>query len=199
MDKDIVTRTFRDPPVLTTRRLILRKMQKCDAGDMFEYACQPSVTKYLLWEPHANETYTYRYLSYIQSRYRSGDFYDWAVIWRENSKMIGTCGFTRFNLDANSAEVGYVLNPKYWGIGIAAEAVRAVMQFGFSTLNLHRVEAHYMIGNDRSRGVMDKVGMNFEGILRDSILVRGEYVSVGVCSILRDEYEKKYIEICQTN
>lgn len=188
MTHDEITRIFKDPPILETPRLVLRKMQKRDSHDMYEYACRRDVTAYLLWEPHESEFYTYRYLSYIQSRYRAGDFYDWAVAERETDKMIGTCGFTRLNTDANSAEIGYVLNPAYWGRGLAPEAVSEVLRFGFSELRLNRIEARYMVGNDRSRRVMEKVGMTFEGVARESMLVRGRYVSVGTCAVLRREF-----------
>lgn len=192
MNRDEITRTFRDPPVLETPRLYLRKMLKKDSADMYEYACRSDVTEYLLWEPHSSEMYTYKYLSYIQSRYRAGDFYDWAIIWRESDKMIGTCGFTRLNVESNSAEIGYVLNPAYWGIGLAPEAVRAVMKFGFWQLRLHRIEARYMVGNERSRRVMEKVGMTYEGVGRDSMHVKDKYVSIGTCAILRNEYMQLY-------
>ena len=192
MNHEEITRIFRDPPVLETPRLYLRRMLKRDSADMFEYARRSEVTEYLLWDVHPNEAYSHKYLSYLQSRYRAGDFYDWAVIWRDSDKMIGTCGFTRFHTDANSAEIGYVLNPLYWGLGIAPEAVRAVMRFGFRELHLHRIDARYMVGNNRSRRVMEKVGMTFEGISRESMFVKGKYVSVGTCAILRGEYLSLY-------
>ena len=192
MNHDELTRIFRDPPVLDTPRLTLRRMLRRDSEDMFAYARDPAVSEFLLWQPHESEAYTRRYLNYLQSRYRSGDFHDWAVVWRESGRMIGTCGFTQFNLESNSAEIGYVLARPYWGIGIAPEAARAVLRFGFRELRLHRIEAHYMIGNDRSRRVMEKIGMRFEGVRRDSLHVKGRYVSVGVCSILEDEFRIRY-------
>ncbi|MBE6613772.1 MAG: GNAT family N-acetyltransferase [Ruminococcaceae bacterium] len=197
MNREEVQRIFRDPPVLTTNRLILRRMLKSDYRDMYEYACQPRVTRYLLWHPHDSEAYTCKYLQYIQSRYRLGEFYDWAVVLKDpegtekpfsKGKMIGTCGFTRFHNEHNAAEIGYVLNPAWWGRGLATEAVSAVLRFGFVDLRLHRIEARYMTGNDASRRVMEKAGMTFEGIARESMLVKGEFVSVGTCSILRSEY-----------
>ena len=192
MNQDEICRIFRDPPTLLTPRLLLRKMLKQDSGDMYAYASLPEVSEYLLWQPHESEAYTRRYLSYLQSRYRAGDFHDWAVTWRADGTMIGTCGFTRFDIGANCAEIGYVLNPRFWGMGIAPEAARAVLRFGFTELRLHRIEAHYMLGNDRSRRVMEKLGMTFEGIARDSIFVRGKYVSVGICSILEEEWRQRY-------
>ena len=70
------------------------------------------------------------------------------------------------------------------------EALVRVLQFGFDNLGLHRIEAKYIEDNVRSRHVMEKVGMRFEGVLREAMLVKGNYVNVGVCSILRSEWER---------
>ena len=191
MNRNDMCRVFRDPPKLYTRRTCLRKMLKSDSYDMYEYARQQEVTEYLLWDPHPSESYTAKYLAYLQSRYRAGDFYDWAVVMRDTYKMIGTCGFTRFNIESNSAEVGYVLNPDFWGMGLAPEVVSKVLEFGFNELDLNRIEARYMVGNDRSRRVMEKVGMTFEGVNREAMHVRGRYVSIGVCAILKSEFYQK--------
>lgn len=193
MNRDELQRTFREPPQILTNRLVLRKMLKTDYKDMYEYACREDVTQYLLWDPHESEAYTYKYLQYIQTRYRTGEFYDWAVVLKGTNKMIGTCGFTRFTLESNSAEIGYVLNPYYWGNGLAPEAVRAVLRFGFMQLRMNRIEAKYMEGNRQSRRVMEKVGMQYEGTQREAMHVKGQYVSVGICSILRREYLEKYL------
>ena len=177
-------------PTLETERLLLRPMRKDDADDMYAYASRADVTEYLLWSPHPSRGYTEDYLGYISSRYRLGDFYDWAVIERESGKMIGTCGFTRFDLPNNSAEIGYVLNPEYHGKGYATEAAKIVMRFGFEELGLHRIEAKHMIGNDASHRVMEKLGMREEGTFKDSYYVRREYRTVTVCAILENEYYK---------
>ncbi|MBR7032119.1 MAG: GNAT family N-acetyltransferase [Clostridia bacterium] len=181
-------RVFRDPPVLETRRLTLRKLQRSDWPDVYDYARDPEVTKYLTWSSYKDKREAVRFLAYVLPRYKSGDYYDWALIERETGKMIGTCGFTSFNLAANSAEVGYVLNRTRWGEELAPEALRAVLRFGFSGLGLHRIEAHYMTGNEKSLRVMQKAGMKFEGVLRDYMFVKGDYVSVGVASILSSEF-----------
>lgn len=188
MNHEEITRIFRDPPELGTPRLTLRKLLRQDSGDMYDYASRPEVSEYLLWQPHESEAFTRRYLNYLQSRYRAGDFHDWAVVLRESGRMVGTCGFTRFQYEANAAEIGYVLHPDVWGRGIAPEAARAVMRFGFGELRLHRIEARYILGNDRSRRVMDKLGMQFEGVARESIYVKGKYVSVATCAILEKEF-----------
>ena len=188
MSREIIKQQFKNPPVLKTSRLVLRKMLKRDYKDMYEYASNPEVTKYLLWDPHINEHYTLKYLAYIQTRYRAGDFYDWALIDNKSGKMIGTCGFAKFNFEASSAEIGYVINPSYWHMGIALEAVKEVIRFGFHSLGLHRIEARYICGNENSRHVMEKAGMKFEGIAREAMFVKGRFVSVGTCAVLSKEY-----------
>ena len=205
MNKDI-RRTFANIPTLETDRLTLRKIRVTDCEDMYEYACQPEVTKYLLWQPHSDSRYTREYLERLQTQYRNGEFYDWAVVIRESCEsgwgvfrhesvretMIGTCGFTSLWPEDNRGEIGYVLNPKYWGKGIMSEAVARVLAFGFSELGLNRIEARYMVGNERSLGLMQRCGMTFEGVHRELMLVKGIYRDIGTCAILaRDFFDKQ--------
>ena len=191
MNRQSIRQIFSSPPTLETERLTLRKIRRSDANDMFEYSKDPEVTRYLLWEPHPDKRYTSAYLADVMKRYRDGKFYDWGVILRDEDKMIGTCGFTRFCPDDDSAECGYVLNRSYWGMGIACEALFAVMNFGFTTLSLHRIECRYMIENERSRRVTEKVGMTYEGTLRDAVRVGDRYRTVGVASMLAREFFEK--------
>ncbi len=188
MREGALRRVFKNMPVLSTQRLTLRRMYRTDTDDMYEYAHQPIVTEYLTWAPHPDRRYTARYLSYLSGQYADGAFYDWGVVLRSENKLVGTCGFTSFSEENNSAECGYVISPAYWGRGIAAEALTEVMRFGFSTLGLHRIECRYMIGNDRSRRVMEKVGMRYEGTYRDALLLGREYKTVGVCAIVDSEF-----------
>ena len=66
-----------------------------------------------------------------------------------------------------------------------------MLRFGFDVLGLHRVEARYMVGNDASRRVMEKLGMQFEGVRRGSMLVKGAYRDIGICSVLVNEYRER--------
>ncbi|MEE0967924.1 MAG: GNAT family protein [Clostridia bacterium] len=188
MKRALIYRIFTRMPEIKTERLILRKMITDDAEDMYEYASRNDVTEYLTWFPHPDKEYTRDYLEYLGTRYRVGDFFDWAVTLSESGKMIGTCGFTSFDYTNDCAEMGYVLNPKYRGNAIMPEALHALMKFGFENLPLHRIEAKFIEGNHASRRVMEKVGMRFEGIRRDGMLIKGEYRNIGVCALLRDEF-----------
>ena len=73
MEKDEILKIFKNPPILECDRVILRKMDRSFADDMFEYASNPAVTKYLTWDVHPNRRFSYNYLGYVNSRYRKND------------------------------------------------------------------------------------------------------------------------------
>ena len=191
MKKEKIYRIFANIPTLKTERLSLRAMHPIDAEDMYDYAKREDVTRYLTWNPHKSVGYTKEYLRYVHSRYALGDFYDWTIIDLESRRMIGTCGFTSIDTANNSAEIGYVLNPEFHGRGLGSEAVARILDFGFGELELHRIEARFMQENIRSRRLMERVGMTFEGFRREAVLVKGEYRTVGICSILCKEWAEK--------
>ncbi|MBE6596943.1 MAG: GNAT family N-acetyltransferase [Ruminococcaceae bacterium] len=191
MRREAVLKIFSEIPTLSTERLTLRALCPVDAEDMFEYSRRGDLTEYLLWSPHESLAYTREYLKYVGTRYAVGDFYDWAVVLRESGKMIGTCGFTRIDTVNEWGEIGYVLNPDYHGRGYATEAARAVLDFGFRRVGLHRVEARFMEGNSHSESVMKRLGMSFEGYERESIFVKGRYRTVGKYAILAEEYKNE--------
>ena len=191
MKRNKICEIFSHIPTLYTERLTLREMRVSDTEDMFAYASGKKVTEYLLWSPHPTRSYTEEYLRYIKNRYSLGEFYDWAVIENSSGKMIGTCGFTRFEFAHDCGEIGYVLNPQYHGKGYGTEAAKRVLEFGFDTLGLHRIEAKFMKGNQASFHVMEKIGMTFEGYRRDAMLVKGSYRTIGVSAVLRDEFKRE--------
>ena len=182
---------FSNIPTLETERLVLRKLAVSDCFDMYEYSRKPEVSKFLTWYPHPDVEYTKAYLNNLKSHYALGMFYDWAVLLKDEGKMIGTCGFTNIYPQHDSAEIGYVINPAYRGKGIACEAASKVLEFGFCELGLNRIEAKYIVGNSASKKVMEKLGMKDEGVSRSSMLVKSRYVDIGVYSILREEFENQ--------
>ena len=191
MKKEIIYNIFSKMPTLETERFLLRKLSLDDTDDMFEYANKSEVTEFLTWSPHPDKAFTFDYLAYLQNRYKSGDFFDWAIVYKESGKMIGTCGVTRFFFQHNGAEIGYVVNPEYHGQGIATEVVGRVIRYGFENLALERIEGKFMIENEASRRVMEKNQMMFEGIRRKGMLIKGIYRDVGTCAIIREDFFQK--------
>ena len=191
MRKENIYRIFSKIPTLETERLILRKMLVSDKEDVYAYSRRADVTEYLTWAPHESLSYTQDYLRYIGQRYSVGDYFDWAVVEKASGRVIGSCGFTRFDYPNDAGEIGYVLHPDFSGKGYATEAVQEIVRFGFVALKLHRIEAKYLKGNDRSVRVMERLGMQYEGERREAMLVKGSYRTVGTYSILASEYQRE--------
>ncbi len=188
MNREEIVQLFSKMPTLESARLTLRPMRISDAEDMYRYARRLDVTEYLLWQPHPSQRYTEQYLQYIEKRYRLGEFYDWAVVDKQSGRMIGTCGFTRFDFPNDVGEIGYVLSPEMHGRGFGTEAASRVLAFGFEELRLHRIEVKFMEGNLASLHVAEKLGMTFEGYRRDGMLVKGKYRTIGMSAILAEEF-----------
>lgn len=194
-----LTKLFSKNPKFETKRLLIRKLLPDDADDMYSYASLPETSKYLLWEPHPSRLYTADLIHFLQKEYVIGKYSDFAIIFKETGKMIGTVGFTSFDEKSSVAEVGYVISPEYWHRGIATEALGAILSISFFDLGVQRVEAKYMPENIYSRKVMEKCGMTYEGTARRKMLVKGLYRDIAYCSILKEEYfathsKKQYFE-----
>lgn len=185
-----IKQIFSAIPTLETPRLLLRKIDLSDTDDMYEYSRLDSVTKYLTWSSHVRRAQTENHIKLLQRKYASGDFYDWAVIEKTSGKMIGTCGFTNIFPKEKTAEVGYVIAQDFWGKGIAKEALCEVLRFGFETFDFERIYARHMLGNDASGKVMQKCGMTFENIYKNSEYIKGEYKTILVYGITKQNFEK---------
>lgn len=179
---------FKKKLVFETDRLSLRKLEITDVSDLYRYASKEDTSRYLLWSPHPNEHATRYVIENILRDYRAGKYTELAIVLRESGRMIGTCGFTTFDTQNMTAEIGYVISPDYWGMGLACEAVSAIVNFAFCELGVKRIEAKYMVENHSSRRVMEKLGMTFEGVQRSKLFVKGRFRDIGICSILSEEY-----------
>ena len=180
---------FSSLPVLQTERLILRPLRGKDAADIYAYASDPEVARYVLWEPHRSVAETRSYIRYIRALYRRGLPASWGVVHRETGRVIGTIGFMWFS-DVNcSAEVGYSFSRAFWNAGYATEALHAVISSVFSSLPLHRLEAQHDVRNPASGRVMEKCGMRKEGLLRQRVKNKDEFIDTVLWSVLRSDLE----------
>jgi len=177
-------------PVLETERLVLRPLLRKDAEDIFSYASDPEVARYVLWDPHRSVAETRAYIRYIRSLYRHGLPSSWAVVLRNSGSVIGTIGFMWYSETNSAAEIGYSFSRAEWNRGYATEALNAVINSVFSALPLNRLEAQHDIRNPASGRVMEKCGMVREGILRQRIRNKGELIDVVLYAILRSDLEK---------
>jgi [ribosomal protein S5]-alanine N-acetyltransferase len=175
-------------PAIETERLLLRKITLSDASDMFEYGCDPAVSKYTTWSTHTSIEDTKYFIKTLLKMYKKRELVDWGIVHKAENKFIGTCGYVAWSMTNSRAEMGYALGSKYWNQGYMSEAVNAMMEFGFREMQLNRIEGKCKADNIASARVMEKVGMKLEGILRQQIFVKGEYWDLKMYSILREDF-----------
>lgn len=180
---------FGNLPSLETERLSLRKLSLDDSQDLFEYASDVEVAKYTTWEAHKSIQDSLQFIRSVLEQYEKQQVAAWGIEYRRNGKFIGTCGFISWVPHHARAEVAYALSRKYWRQGLMTEAVRAVVAFGFRTMQLMRIQAVCEVENVASARVMEKVGMKFEGTLREYMFAKGHHRNLKMYSILRRECE----------
>jgi len=177
-------------PTLHTPRLTLRALALSDAPDIFAYACDHEVCRYTTWNPHTSIDDSRAFLANALGRYEAGQPASWAVVLKSTGMVVGTCGFMEIATVHERGGLGYALARNLWRQGLMCEAVKASIDFGFRVLQLHKIEAHCDVRNIGSARVMERCGMQFEGLMRQHAMLKGERRDVKWYAILRNEWEE---------
>lgn len=173
-------------PVVTDR-LILRPWSEQDAPDLYEYAVDPAVGPMAGWKPH--ESLRESQIIIRELFIKKDDC--WAVSLKDSGKVIGSVGLheDRLRQGISSKMLGYVLSQKYWGRGIATEAARAAVAYGFEEMGLSVISVGHFPSNAKSARVIEKCGFIREGTLRSALRIYdGRVVDEVTYSITREEY-----------
>ncbi len=175
-------------PKIETSRLILRRIELDDAADMYEYAKLSSVGPQAGWQPHMSINETKAIIKLFNGKEKYGQPGVFAVVLKREHKMIGTIELHTYTKDYK-AELGYTINPSYWGNGYAVEASKAVLAWGFEELNLKRIECNTFANNFRSIRVCEKLGLTFEGIKRKGyMLYDGNFHDIAAYAIIDEDF-----------
>ncbi len=180
--------TIRNFPDLRTPRLLLRRFRMEDVDDVFAYARDPEMTRFVFWQAHSSVEDSREFLQRTLQGYADGHPPAWAIEHTEDRVVIGSCAYHEVSIMNLRGEIGYALARKYWGKGIMTEVVRAMLDYGFRVIRLNRIEARCDVDNTASWHVMEKVGMKFEGVLRQNIILHGQPRDVRMYGILREEW-----------
>lgn len=145
--------------MLETERLILRKFEENDVDSIFEMRSDLRVMRFIR-EPQSRDE-TINWLKLVSSHWRDEKIGFCAVIEKSSGKVIGWCGLWRLK-ETGETEVGYAIAGEHWNKGLAAEAARCFLEYGFTELNLEKIVAVAQPENTASRRVMEKLGMNHD-------------------------------------
>ena len=156
------------PEVITTRQLVLRRPRLSDADDIFDsYAADQAVTRYVTWQPYKDRSEVAEFLQSRLARWDSGEEFSWAITRPPDDCVIGMIAC---RVREHAADIGYVISRNFWSRGYATEAANAIVDWASNLEFVYRVWAVCDVENIASSRVLEKIGMQREGILRRFIV-----------------------------
>ena len=174
-------------PILETEKLILRRITKKDAPNLFEMRRDINVMRYI-GKPTCKTIKEARDLvTMIDNRIKNNEGINWAITLKIDDKLIGNIGLHRIIKEHHRAEIGYMLAPQFWNRGIASEAIQAVINYGFTTLNLHSIEALLDSNNIASKKLLTKFNFVKEAYFKENYFFEGKFIDTEVCSLINHE------------
>ncbi|MDQ2998838.1 MAG: GNAT family N-acetyltransferase [Chloroflexota bacterium] len=180
-------------PVLETNRFLLRAATLDDVADIFRVMSDPQVTRYFGTLPMTTPAQAQERVQAIEQAFHEQNGVRWVIVNRASRQLIGSCGFWRLIKLHDRSEIGYELAPDWWGRGVMTEAVGAMLQFGFTRMRLHTVEAQIHPANSGSRRVLEKLGFVQEGYFRENFfdVVEACFTDTAVYSLLKDSWMRR--------
>jgi RimJ/RimL family protein N-acetyltransferase len=145
---------------ILTPRLRLREFLPTDVNAVLRYQNDPEYLKFYEWEsrtPLEVQEFIGLFIDWQQEEPRSR--YQLAIVLRQSGKLIGNVGIRQMSVISSEAELGYELDPQYWGLGYASEATQAMIDFAFNTLGVLSISAIVIAENQRAQNVIERLGM----------------------------------------
>jgi RimJ/RimL family protein N-acetyltransferase len=176
---------------LTTGRLRLRALVPADAPAMFAVFSDPEVVRYWSSTPWTGIDKAQQYIASAQEDWLSGAGLRFGIEVAATGQLAGQIALHHFDRDNRRCEVGYALARQHWRKGYLTEALSAVLEHGFTALQLNRVEADIDPRNAASAKPLERLGFRHEGLLRERWIVGGEICDTAFYGLLRRDWEAR--------
>ena len=172
-------------PELRTERLLLRRLEKTDANEIFFLRSNEDVLRHLGKEPATTIREAEEFIGLINKNVDNNESILWGIALQGHpSIIIGTICLWNFKKENYRGEIGYLLHPDHWRKGIIKEAINKVVDYGFNVLKLHSIEAQLSSGNIASSAALERTGFVKEAHLKENFYFKGEFSDTLIYSIL---------------
>ena len=178
-------------PTIETGRVRLRHLEESDTDSLFEIFSDREALRFWGFPPFNERAEAAKLLAEIHDYFRQKTLFQWGIAQKTDDKIIGTSTLFRLDEQSRRAEIGYILNRRHWGKGLAIEALTALLNFAFEKMNLHRIEADIEPRNAASVKTIERLGFRREGYLRERWIVGGEIQDSLFYGLLRSDWEKR--------
>jgi ribosomal-protein-alanine N-acetyltransferase len=166
---------FSSFPGLTTERLELRRITEADTDEVFWLRSDSGVMAYIDRPLAQTPEDALKFIRVINDLLASNDGITWGMALKGNPQLIGTIGLWRIIKEHHRAEIGYLLHPNQQRKGIMHEAMAAVLDYGFSVIRLHSVEANVNPENEASCRLLEKNGFVREAYFKENHFYNGVF------------------------
>jgi ribosomal-protein-alanine N-acetyltransferase len=178
-------------PELSTKRLILRKLNDKDCDQFFSLRSNEKVMEHIGKKPMTSISEATDFIKMINDLLESNSGITWAMALKEEpEKLIGTIGLWRLIKEHFRAEIGYMLRPEYWRKGITKEAILKVLDFGFNELKLHSVEGKITPLNIASANILESTGFVREAYFKEDFFFDGKFEDTAIYSLLSRNFSR---------
>jgi RimJ/RimL family protein N-acetyltransferase len=174
-------------PLLTGDRLVLRELRTSDAMSLFALLTSDEVARFISPPPSTVEGFE-RFIAWTHRQRTEGAYVCYAVTLKGYDTAIGIFQVRASEPGFATAEWGFALGSAFWGTGVFQEGAHLVLDFVFTTLGVHRLEARAAVRNGRGNGALLKLGAVQEARLRKSFLRDGQYLDQVLYTILDEDW-----------
>ena len=172
-------------PILETQRLILRPFSLDDSGDVKRLAGERAIAENTFSVPHPYESgVAEKWISTHQNQFTQNEAVIFAITLAETKALIGSVSLLNISLEHENAELGYWIGIPYWQKGYCTEAVKTILNYGFESLQLHRIYAVHYTDNIASGKVLLKAGMKHEGLIHHAVKKWGEFKDLELYAVI---------------
>jgi len=174
--------------MISTERLLIKKVSLDDAESLFKVWSNDAVTEYMNIDSMTEVSDAENMINFFIAADSSNEANRMGIFLKGNEKdAIGSCGFNYIDFENDRAEIGYELHSDYWRKGYMKEALTALIDYGFETFSFNRIEAKVDVKNVASQRLLEKMLFESEGVLREYEKQKNEYIDIMMYSILNKD------------
>jgi RimJ/RimL family protein N-acetyltransferase len=175
-------------PSIDAKSIRLRALKAEDARDMHAIYSDKITMEYWGNAPSINTEESQRLVQRDMKAVQEGHAMFWVIELKETGKVIGKCTLWQYSESNQRAEVGYILNREYWRRGLMTQALHAMIDYAFSSLGLHRLEADTDDNNIGSLALLEQLGFQREGFFRERWYVSGSWQNSVMLGLLKQDW-----------
>ncbi len=180
---------FTSFPILQTERLDLVRHNKVHAADMFALRTDDDVMLFLDTHPPKSITDIENKIQENISNFDNKIGINWIIKIKESDEAIGYMGIWRVDKHNNRGEIGYAIKKEFWNKGIASEAARTIINYGFSQMELNTIMANTNPKNLASQSLLKKLGFVQEALFRQDYFFDGKYLDSAIYGLIKEDWK----------